>query len=364
MKRILIIAGGLQVGGAERVAANIALYDTHKEFEFHYLVFKGLDNIYGAEIEEHGGKIFTIPSPSDNYFMYIRSLVKLMKEYKYSVVHSHTMFNSGINLLIAKIMGVPCRIAHSHSISSGKKQALSKSIYQKIMRILIQKCATDYIGCGKNAGEWLFGEKFYSKYGVTILNGVHTDEFKFNDDSRYLIRDKYNVNSRFIIGHVGHLYPVKNQIFLLKLMPEIIKKNPSAILFLIGEGHDRSMLENTIVELKLQNHVIMTGNVLNVNEYLSAMDVFAFPSLYEGMPLSILEVQTNGLPCVISDAVPRDVYLTDLLKVLSLDQSPEEWIEAILNSKRMESEKYCSYMFNEGYDTYMMVKKLYNIYKK
>ena len=111
------------------------------------------------------------------------------------------------------------------------------------------------------------------------------------------------------------------------------------------------------------NHVIMTGNVMNVNEYLSALDVFAFPSLYEGMPLSIIEVQANGLPCVISDRIPKDVLLTDLITVLPLEQSAEKWIDTIIKAKRANSQKYREIMYQTGFDTKAMVDKIYEIYE-
>ena len=147
------------------------------------------------------------------------------------------------------------------------------------------------------------------------------------------------------------------------MVPEILKKKPETMLLLIGEGQDRPMLENKIKELDLSKHVIMTGNVMNVPDYLSALDVFVFPSLYEGMPLAMLEVQANGLPCVMSDAVPEDVHLTDLLKIKSLNSPTEEWIEAILSCERRNAESYAKLMYDKGYDIEMVVKKIYSLYE-
>ena len=146
-------------------------------------------------------------------------------------------------------------------------------------------------------------------------------------------------------------------------MPEILKRQPVAYLLLLGEGEDHPVLEQKIHELHLENYVRMTGNVRNVPDYLNAMDVFAFPSLYEGMPLSIIEVQSNGLPCVISDRVPKDVFLTDLLRPLPLnDQSA--WADVICSAKREASEKYAAQMRQSGFDTDTAMQKVYAIYKK
>lgn len=152
------------------------------------------------------------------------------------------------------------------------------------------------------------------------------------------------LDDKFIIGHAGHLAAVKNQSFLLGLMPKILKRQPQAYLLLLGEGEDRPILEQKIHDLHLEDHVRMTGNVRNVPDYLNAMDVFAFPSLYEGMPLSIIEVQSNGLPCVISDQVPKDVFLTDLLRPLPLNDQMA-WMDAICSAKREASEKYAVLMW-------------------
>ena len=146
-------------------------------------------------------------------------------------------------------------------------------------------------------------------------------------------------------------------------MPELLKRQPNAHLLLLGEGSDRPMLEQAIQELGLVRSVTMTGNVNNVNEHLSAMDVFAFPSLYEGMPLSIIEVQANGLPCIISDRVPKDVFLTDLLSPLPLTDSQPQWVEELLRAKRTDPERYLGILQRSSADVHQMLDTLYHIYE-
>lgn len=363
MKKILIVCGKLNIGGAEKVAYSLGHYRDVTKYECHYIVFEDIEGEYEAELSNDGCKIFHLPIPAENYFVFWKKINQLMKKYKYDVVHCHTMFNSGIVLTAAKRHGISCRIAHSHSICSSPNRKLVKRIYEHIMRYLILKNATDYVGCGQKAGEWLFGEKEFKKNGKLIYNGVDTALFAYSDSNRHKIRKELGITNKYVIGHVGHLAEVKNQIFLISLMPQILKCNPDAILLLIGDGNDRSMLQNKIKGLGLMKHVIMTGNVMNVNEYLSALDVFAFPSLYEGMPLSIIEVQANGLPCVISDRIPKDVVLTDLITVLPLEQSAEKWIDTIIKAKRENSQKYREIMYQTGFDTKAMVDKVYEIYE-
>jgi len=138
-------------------------------------------------------------------------------------------------------------------------------------------------------------------------------------------------------------------------------QRPDAFLLLLGEGLDRPVLEALVRELGLSDYVSLPGNVINVNEYLSAMDVFAFPSLYEGMPLSIIEVQSNGLPCVISDRVPKDVFFSDLLTPVPLEDK-EAWIQEILRAERKNPEIYADQMKEKGLDVQTFLEKIYKLY--
>ena len=284
-----------------------------------------------------------------------------MRTNRYHAVHAHTMFNIGWAMLAARQCGVPVRIAHAHSaLDNGG--GMKKLAYEEAMRGLILQNATDLVACGEAAGIRLFGEKAYRRRGKLILNGIDTQRFAFDSAVRAKMRAELQLEDAFVIGHVGHLMEVKNQSFLIRLMPEILKRKPNAKLLLLGEGEDRPMLERLIRDKKLEDSVIMTGNVRNVEDYLSAMDVFAFPSLFEGMPLSILEVQANGLPCVLSTGVPKDVYLTDLVHYLLLDK-PNVWVEAICSTHRSYPEQYAAELRIKGFDSGTVMQKFLEIYE-
>ncbi|MBQ7300522.1 MAG: glycosyltransferase [Clostridia bacterium] len=360
MDYILHIIAGLKIGGMEKVARDIGLY-ADKNYTNHYVVFGEEVGQYEEQLKNIGCKIFHIDSPAKNYAAYLKNLKFLMSEYPYTTVHAHTMFNIGWIMLAAKLNHIPVRVSHAHSaLTTGK--SLKKSVYEFVMRGLIISCSTDLVACGNKAGERLYG-KAYAKRGQLILNGIDTAAFQFSEEKRTLLREQLGFQDKFIIGHTGHLADVKNQSFLIEMMPELLKKREDAVLLLLGEGEDRPMLEEKIRTLGLQDKVIMTGNVNNVPEYLCAMDVFAFPSLYEGMPLSILEVQANGLPCVISDRVPKDVFLTDLIHPLPLED-PKAWIDMICMVKRENSEVYSNRMKVAGFDVKTAVEKFYKIYEK
>lgn len=361
MKKVLIVVGKLYIGGAERVCRNIGIFADPDRFQIDYLVFGETVGAYEPELLEKGCRIWHIASPGEGYRKFWRKLKSLIRENRYDVVHCHTMFNSGIVLRAAKACGVPVRIAHSHSIRGPEKRRVIQNIYEKTMRRWILRDATHYIGCGQAAGEWLFGEKAFRKRGTVLLNGVELDRFAWDPAVRERIRTELGWENCFVIGHAGHLAQVKNQRFLIELMPELLKRRPETRLLLLGDGEDRPMLEQTVLELGLENYVSLPGNVENVNEYLNALDVFAFPSLYEGMPLAIVEAQANGLPCVLSDRVPRDVYLTNLLLTLPLGDAAQ-WISALLAAERRSPEGYLPLLKLGGFDVMASMNKIYALY--
>lgn len=361
MKRILIIAAALNIGGAEKVARDICLRSDPNVYEFHYVVFGSRVGEYEQDILSRGGKVFHLDPPAESYPKYMKSLVELIKNYRYHAVHAHTMFNCGWIMLAAKKADVPIRIAHAHSaLNNGN--GLAKNFYEKAMRRVILKNATDLVACGEKAGIRLFGEKAYQERCKLILNGVDVEAFRFDESKRQRIRAKLGWQDSLLIGHVGHLAAVKNQKFLLELLPRILQVRSNARLLMLGEGDDRKMLEDKIREMGLEEKVLMPGNVANVADYLSAMDVFVFPSLFEGMPLSILEVQANGLPCVISTGVPKDVFLTDLIVPISLTQSIETWVDAICCAQRRHSETYGKELKESGVDLQGTMEKVYVLY--
>ena len=361
MKKILIICGGLQLGGVERFAANIIRYAPQDEFVFDYLVFKGLGYAFAPEIESKGGRVITLPRPSKGYFHYIYNLLRLMKQNHYDAVHSHTQFNTGLNLWAAKRAQVPVRIAHSHTTVHEHKISVVKKIYENVMRYLIRRCATHRCACGQDAGHWMFGDVPF----IVIYNGIDADSFRFSENNRKKIRSIYNIpDSSFVIGHTGTLSELKNQEHLVRIFPDILKIKKDAFLLLIGRNQNnyQEYIESIGKECGIREKVIFSGAVMNVNEYLSAFDVFAFPSLREGTPISLIEAQANGLPCVISNRIPPDAVITSLVKTVPLEDC-EQWVSALCGSCRTKPEQYASYIDSAGYGVHSAMEPLYKIYR-
>lgn len=324
--KVLLLPGALRIGGVEKVAQDIALYADPKVYEFHYLVYGDHVGEYEEPLRQTGCRIFRVPEPSGNYIRYLWQLFRLLRREKYQAVHAHTMFSCGWAMGTAKLAGIPVRIAHAHSalLDGG---GWVKGCYEAVMRGLILHCATDLAACSDSAGLRLFGKRAWKNRGILLPNGIDNGVFAYRAEDCRAIRARYGLGNCFLLGHAGRLDHVKNQSFLLDLMPELLKNRPNARLLLAGEGEARPMLEEKIQALGLSAHVILAGNVTDMGACYSAMDVFCFPSLYEGMPLALLEARANGLPCIVSDRVEPTGLPLDM---------PQLWLEAICKASRGE----------------------------
>lgn len=360
---ILEIVSDLRVGGAQRIAANIAK-NAPTDYHFTYVVFDEQIGEYEVEIQSLGIDVIHIPSPKKGYPTYLLALLEQMRAKKFDVVHCHNMYSCGLVMLTAKLVGIPGRISHSHTAKDNVlRDSFLRKTYKRAMKDMIWTCSTDYLACGEDAGEELYGKNRFIQSGVVIKNGIDTATYHYDEDSRRIIRDRYGLCGRFVIGHVGHYVEVKNQLFLIRMMPEILNRCPSAVLLLFGEGETRAEMQIEIDQLGLGDSVRLMGNVFDIPQVLSAFDVFAFPSVLEGTPLALLEAQANGLPCVISDAIPDDACVTNL--ILKLPLSNEfAWVNAILAAKREHGIDYTSILTEQYEDIHDSMSRLYSIFEK
>ena len=360
---VLEIITDLHIGGAQRVAANIAKY-APPGYHFTYLVFDEGTGEYEPEIRAYGNDVIHIPSPKKGYPAHLRMLKAQMQARTYDVVHCHNMYSCGIVMQLAKQIGIPGRISHSHTAKDNVLQSSwPRKLYKSVMRQLIWHYSTDYLACGEDAGEELYGKVRFQKKGLVIKNGIDTAAYRYNAETRNQIRTQYRWEDRFLIGHIGHYVTVKNQIYLIRLMPEILRTQPRAMLLLFGDGETHESLAAEICQLGLDDSVRLMGNVSNIPHILSALDVFAFPSLLEGTPLALLEAQASGLPCIISDHVPADACVTDLIQKLSLSDR-QAWIASILNASRNTRLDYSSVIREKYEDIHTSMEKIYSTFEK
>lgn len=340
MIRVLQIVTYMGRGGLETMIMNYYRNIDRNKVQFDFLVHRQEEADYDKEIVALGGKIYHIPMLNPFLKSYFNALDSFFKEHKYDIVHCHLDCMSAYPLKIAKKNGVRVRIAHSHNKSQDKNLKYPIKLYSKR---LIPKYATHLLSCGKEAGDWMFNGKPY-----TILNNaIDAQSYRFDKQIREEMREQLGFNQEdFVIGHVGRFNPQKNHNFIIDVFNFVHKKNTAAKLVLVGTGDGQKAIKEKVESLALSDSVLFLGNRTDVNKILQAMDVFLFPSLYEGLPLSIIEAQAAGLPCVISDNVPPECIVTDLIEAASLDDALAKW-EIVITSQKSVKRK----------DTYELIKK-------
>lgn len=325
MIRVLQVVNDMHRAGLETMLMNYYRNIDRTKIQFDFLTHRPEKSDYDDEIISMGGKVYYAPRLyPQNYYQYFKYMKKFFLEHpEYQIVHSHIDAMSYLPLRAAKNAGVPIRIAHSHNTSIDRD---FKYILKQLFRSKITSVANYYCACGKEAGEFLFKKKEL----VIIPNSIEVDKFLFNKEIRNKKREDLGVSNKFVLGHVGRLSYQKNHQFLIKVFSEIHKRNSNTVLILIGIGEKEREIREQINILGLDSSVKFLGNRSDVNELYQAMDVFVMPSFFEGIPVTGIEAQFSDLPCVFSTKVPKEVDFTDKCKFISLDESIDKWVEAII----------------------------------
>lgn len=330
MKRLLCIVSGMNAGGAETFLMKIYRSIDRSRYQMDFCVQIQQKGFYDDEIESMGGRIFHIPCKSKSFFQYRKALAALIRREKYQSVLRITSNAFGfLDLKIAKKAGAKVCIARSSNSSDGK--GWKAILAHKIGRLLFSRYVDVRLAPSDLAGIYTFGEKAYRSGKVRLLqNGIDLNVYRFDPNARKEIRAEFGIEDRLVIGHIGRFSRQKNHCFLLDVFAKIYEKRPDAVLLLVGKGELEENICAKAEELGIAKAVIFTGVRSDVPALLSAMDVFAFPSLYEGMPNTVIEAQATGLPCLIADTITKEANVTGQVQYLSLE-SAEEWSrEAIL----------------------------------
>lgn len=328
MIRILHVIGSLNVGGSQALIMNIYRNIDRSEIQFDFVIHFEDHRFLEPEIRELGGKVYYIPQLNKkNYFAYRKAWNDFFTEHKeYKVVHGHVRSTAAIYLKIAKKHG-RYAIAHSHNTSSGKGL---QAVVKNILQFPIRYRADYFLACSDMAGEWLFGKKIVQGKNYHMLpNAIPLEKFMRSEQTRAQVREALGIGQEIVIGNVGRFTRQKNQLFLLDVFAAYLKKREDAKLILVGYGDMESDIREKIKELGLDGSVIIPEDYSEPAKYLQAMDVYVFPSIFEGLGISLIEAEAAGLPCVISEVIPKETYVTEKICVCQLGDPLESWAEAI-----------------------------------
>lgn len=317
--------------GVAEVLMNYARHLPCGKVVFDFAVQENLQGraTHQKEIESLGGKVWVLPNRTKNLMEYYRKLYQLIKEQNYAVVHGHESLYSYPALLAAKWAGTSVRILHAHGTG---ENAVFWDTLVKGMHPFLPLFCTHYMACGMKAGLVQFGEKIVNGPNYDWMpNGLSLIQYHYTDKMREQKRDELKVpTDAWVVGHVARLSSVKNQKYLLRLFQKIHQEKQNSCLLIVGDGPLQEELETEIVRLGLHDCVRLLGRRDDIPQLLQVFDVFALPSLREGFPVSLVEAQAAGLPCVVAqDNVTQQVDFTGLVQFIPLDDE-NRWVQALL----------------------------------
>lgn len=331
--RVLQVTGIMDRGGAETMIMNLYRHVDREKIQFDFVENSLAPGAFDEEILEMGGRIYYCPHyTGKNHLAYCKWWKDFWRIYAndYPIAHGHIGSTAAIYLSEAKKKGV-YTVAHSHGADSSD---FYERIRYKLFSYPTRWIADSFLACSAQAGLDRYGPAVVSdrkRYAI-MNNAIDTAVFSFNQITREKIRRELGISDDTrLIGHVGRFVDLKNHAFLLKVFAELHKYEPHSNLLLIGDGPLRSSLEREAESLGIDARVLFLGLQQDVSSFLQAMDIMVFPSKNEGLPLTLVEAQTSGLPCVISDSIPKDCILCkDLISAMSLNESPAAWAEHVL----------------------------------
>ncbi len=357
--RILQVVTHMERGGLESMIMNYYRYIDREKIQFDFLVHRQERAAYDDEIESLGGRIYRLPRLVPWRKSYLSALNRFFDEHQeFNVVHVHQDCLSSVILKAAMQHNVPVRIAHSHNANQDRNLKYPIKLW---CRRSIPRCATHLFACGKDAGDWMFGGAPYQ----IINNAIDVTTYTYDTNKHVELRRHLGLADELVIGHVGRFNPQKNHSFLIDIFAALLKKEPNAVLLLVGGGEGMSKMQEKAQELGIAKHVRFLGVRSDVADLMQAMDVFVFPSLYEGLPVTMVEAQAAGLPCIISDKVPTECILTEgLVDIMPLSASPEAWAEKILAKRAIPRTDRRAEIAAHGFDITTEAVKLQEFYLK
>lgn len=327
--KVLFLVGNLRpANGVTSFAMTYFRNINHDKIEIDFALLNDVKTPYYKEILDAGSRIFILP-PIKQINKHLKKCMQILKENNYDIVHDNLLISSIPMMLAAYKEKVPVRILQSHNTELSSVKWKEKR--NRMLLPLLKGLSNVYFACGTDAGKSMF----YDSYFKVVPNAIPFVESYFNTSIRKKVREKYNCQNKMIIGTVGRLSLQKNPFFALKVINSLVKKKIDFQYWWIGSGELDKQVQKYIDDNCLNDYVKLFGSCDDVSSLYQAMDIFFLPSLFEGLPITAIEAQAAGLPCVISDSVTKELAYTDLVQFVSLNVSADAWSnELIKQSKR------------------------------
>lgn len=333
--KVAMVTNHLGITGIGTVMMNYCKELNKEKFDLTILAGEPIADLYKHDCEMYGIQLVVLPPRHQKSLGHYCGLWRELRKGRFDIVHIHGSSSMmAIELFIAKMAGIKARIAHSHSCQCSNMKL------QNILNPYFRKLYTISIACSNFAGDWLFGKDNY-----TILsNGFDTTKFIFSQQERHRVRRELGVENKFVLGHVGRFNETKNQRYLLDIFEDIGKKYEDAYLLLVGIGPDFNTIKELVYKHPFLERIILYGESDDISSLYSAMDVFLFPSVYEGFGLVAVEAQISGLPCIISDKVPKIVEVGENVSFLPIgNEGKKTWSDQISRYKTFSLDRINTY---------------------
>lgn len=370
--RILHIVGIMNMGGLENLIMNIYRNIDRDKIQFDFLVTREEIGIFDQEIKSLGGKIYNIPSmESVGIIKYKKNLRRFFREHQeYRIVHCHRDALCSVYLKEAKKANIPVRIAHSHNIRLAETKnikGLVKSLLKNYFMLYTNNVASHRFACSNLAGKWLYGDNEFK----IIPNAIDTRKYNYNEEIALSLREELNISEEtFVIGHVGRFDIQKNHKFLVDIFKEFEKQHSDCLLCLVGDGSLSDEIKSYVKNNNLQDKVRFLGIREDVNKLMMMFDVFLFPSLFEGLGIVLVEAQSTGLSCLISDQIPQESDMRlGLTQYLTLDNQ-NVWLENLktISEKqkdlRINRKSNLNKIKERGYDILSLTTQIQSFYQE
>ena len=314
--RVLHIVGAMYPGGMENFIMNLYEHIDRDKVQFDFAVHARKPGDYKDRIEAMGGRVYELPRLTRHPVRNLRALKSLVRENGYAAVVRHTASALVTPQLLAAKLGGAMTVCHSHNETDPAK------FLHYAGRLLMGISADRRMACSQKAGTWMYGRRSFE----VIRNAIDIDRFAYSEEGEKRIRQETRTAGAHIYGHIANFIASKNHMFLIDIFEQIAREDPDAVLLCLGEGELRPQIEERITRSTCRDRIILAGMRTDVADCMSAMDVLLFPSLFEGLPLTLIEAQAAALPCLVSDAVTGDVVVTKgLVHFESIRRPAQVW---------------------------------------